>query len=365
MRDGTLVGYQLDRRMAALKGFGRSNGCAFADSPGARPDPADGQRLAAARRGRPLHRGADRGGRARHLRRRRQELVDRHAALQLPVHRPALLPDRGRPARRAGKGRRPTRPPRPTSGARSRPSAAADLRARRRVQLRQGRSPARSRRSATAARPRCSARSTCSTPCRRVAISEQRVGPDGPDGPTHRATASTSDEAGGDEPQEMIEKVLDLSTADDVVVIVDEGFSANLRFVGIFTTNGESPSSQSTVISIVAGRGVVSRGGREQLADIVAAADHAAVGVRRLSEDACAVEGDRLATGTRRMTPRRPRCRCVVPRSARPSPRPRRAGPATLRRATRDYDLHGNLHRNVVGTPSPIRRWSSTPVSGT
>jgi TldD protein len=30
---GTLVGYQLDRRMARLKGLGRSNGCAFADSP--------------------------------------------------------------------------------------------------------------------------------------------------------------------------------------------------------------------------------------------------------------------------------------------------------------------------------------------
>ena len=33
MRDGVLVGYQLDRRMAAENGFARSNGCAFADSP--------------------------------------------------------------------------------------------------------------------------------------------------------------------------------------------------------------------------------------------------------------------------------------------------------------------------------------------
>ena len=33
VRDGVLVGYQLDRRMAAMKGLGRSNGCAFADSP--------------------------------------------------------------------------------------------------------------------------------------------------------------------------------------------------------------------------------------------------------------------------------------------------------------------------------------------
>ncbi len=34
---GVLAGYQLDRRMARLKGLGRSNGCAFADSPGHMP----------------------------------------------------------------------------------------------------------------------------------------------------------------------------------------------------------------------------------------------------------------------------------------------------------------------------------------
>jgi TldD protein len=34
VRDGVLVGYQLDRRMARWKRLGRSNGCAFADSPG-------------------------------------------------------------------------------------------------------------------------------------------------------------------------------------------------------------------------------------------------------------------------------------------------------------------------------------------
>ncbi|MET8544452.1 TldD/PmbA family protein [Kitasatospora sp. NPDC004799] len=33
VRDGVLVGYQLDRGIAGLKGFERSNGCAFADSP--------------------------------------------------------------------------------------------------------------------------------------------------------------------------------------------------------------------------------------------------------------------------------------------------------------------------------------------
>ncbi|MFI0820019.1 TldD/PmbA family protein [Streptomyces sp. NPDC021098] len=34
VKDGRLVGYQLDRRIARLSGLGRSNGCAYADSPG-------------------------------------------------------------------------------------------------------------------------------------------------------------------------------------------------------------------------------------------------------------------------------------------------------------------------------------------
>ena len=34
VRDGVLVGYQLNRQMAQANRFGRSNGCAFADSPG-------------------------------------------------------------------------------------------------------------------------------------------------------------------------------------------------------------------------------------------------------------------------------------------------------------------------------------------
>ena len=33
IRDGVLVGYQLNRQMARREGFGRSNGCAYADSP--------------------------------------------------------------------------------------------------------------------------------------------------------------------------------------------------------------------------------------------------------------------------------------------------------------------------------------------
>jgi len=34
VKDGVLVGYQLNRQMAQANGFGRSNGCAYADSPG-------------------------------------------------------------------------------------------------------------------------------------------------------------------------------------------------------------------------------------------------------------------------------------------------------------------------------------------
>ncbi|MGH9178163.1 MAG: TldD/PmbA family protein [Acidimicrobiales bacterium] len=37
IRDGVLVGYQLNRQMAQRQGFGRSNGCAYADGPSAVP----------------------------------------------------------------------------------------------------------------------------------------------------------------------------------------------------------------------------------------------------------------------------------------------------------------------------------------
>ena len=133
------------------------------------PDPADGQRLAAARPRRPSHRGPDRPGRARPLRRRRQVLVDRHAALQLPVHRPAVLPDRGRPAGRPGARRRlPGHHDRllglDGGGRRSR-----HLGPRRRLQLRQG--ATRAGRGGEPRLPdrRCSAASASSTPPTRQA----------------------------------------------------------------------------------------------------------------------------------------------------------------------------------------------------
>lgn len=114
------------------------------------------------------------------------------------------------------------------------------------------------------------------------------------------ADASTGRGEGiGMSPQEMIEKALDLSTADDVVVIVDEGSSANLRFAGnTLTTNGVGRSSQLTVISIVGrGVGVVSRAAvrPEQLADIVATADHAAEDATPSEDARPLVEGGRSA----------------------------------------------------------------------
>lgn len=105
--------------------------------------------------------------------------------------------------------------------------------------------------------------------------------------------------AGGMSPQEMIEKALDLSTADDTVVIVDEGSSANLRFAGnTLTTNGVARSSQLTVISIAGrGVGVVSRAAvrPEQLADVVAAADHAAEDAQPSEDARPLIEGTRCA----------------------------------------------------------------------
>ncbi len=86
----------------------------------------------------PTHRGADRRRRARHLRRRRQELVDRHAALQLPVHRPALLPHRARPPRRPAPRRRLPGHDHRLLGLAGGGRRPVDLPARRRLQLRQG-----------------------------------------------------------------------------------------------------------------------------------------------------------------------------------------------------------------------------------
>ena len=152
---------------AQLNGFGRSNGCAFADSPGHVPI----QRMAnvslqPAADG-PAPGRADRRRRGRHLHRRRQVLVDRHAAVQLPVHRPAVLPDPRAAGWPGSCATSPTRPPPPTSGTRWRPSAGRrpTCSAARSTAARA--SPGRSPRSATAARRRSSAGCGSSTPFRK------------------------------------------------------------------------------------------------------------------------------------------------------------------------------------------------------
>jgi len=52
-------------------------------------------------------------------------------------------------------------------------------------------------------------------------------------------------------PQDMVERALSLSKADDCIVIADETSNANLRWAGnTLTTNGVSQSRQLTVIAI-------------------------------------------------------------------------------------------------------------------
>ena len=167
VRDGIFVGYQLDRVFAPRLGQTRSNGCSYADSPHHVPiqrmanvslqPSADGR----------LDRGSDLARAGRHLHRRRQILVNRHAALQLPVHRSAVLPDPRRQAGRpAARRRLPGHHHRllELDGSRRR---AVDVAARRGVQLRQGAARAGRRGQPRLSRRRCSAESTCSTHVRK------------------------------------------------------------------------------------------------------------------------------------------------------------------------------------------------------
>ena len=126
VKDGVLVGYQLDRSMGHMKPElheGRSNGCAYADSPGHIPI----QRMAnvslqAAPDG-PEHRRADRPGRARHLHRRRQVLVASTCSGSTSSS-PASGSSRSPTASStASSATSPTRRPRPSSGTPWRPSA--------------------------------------------------------------------------------------------------------------------------------------------------------------------------------------------------------------------------------------------------
>ncbi len=83
-------------------------------------------------------------------------------------------------------------------------------------------------------------------------------------------------------PQELVEKCLAASTADDQITFVVEGSEANLRWAGnSLTTNGSMRSRQVVVISFVDGgagmaAGTVTRTGTPDVAELVAASEHAA-----------------------------------------------------------------------------------------
>src|SRR5690606_41428929 len=71
-------------------------------------------------------------------------------------------------------------------------------------------------------------------------------------------------------PQEAVERALELSRADDCIVIADESSTANLRWAGnTLTTNGVTRSSRLTVIALRetgdgVAAGVVSRARSEE-----------------------------------------------------------------------------------------------------
>ncbi len=269
VRDGVLVGYQLDRAMGAMKpelaaldsGQGRSNGCAYADSPGHIPI----QRMAnvslqPARRW-PVDGGADRPGRARHLRDRRQVVVDRHAALQLPVHRPAVLQDRERRARGPAPRRRlPGDHDRllGVHGSRRRPGHVDPPRG---LQLRQG--PTRA--------------SGGGEPRRTHVPVPRRTHPQHQRGRWPVMTAPVT-------PQSLVDHAVATSTADDCIVIVNDKTSANLRWANnTLTTNGVMHGISVTVISFVRGGEGVATGSvsgsassQAQVTALVEAADAAA-----------------------------------------------------------------------------------------
>ena len=127
VRDGVLVGYQLDRADGPDEAGAQRwplQRLRLRRLPRPHPHPADGQRVAAAGRRRPLDRGADRPGRARHLRRSATSR-GRSTCSASTSSSPASGSTRSRTASSSAScATSPTRPPRPSSGARWRPSAA-------------------------------------------------------------------------------------------------------------------------------------------------------------------------------------------------------------------------------------------------
>ena len=101
-------------------------------------------------------------------------------------------------------------------------------------------------------------------------------------------------------PQELVERALAVSTADDCVVIVHDSGTANLRWAtNTLTTNGVTHGVTVTVISMVNGaEGVAAAGltrdagSRGQVEALVAAADEAARGAGPAEDATSLVTGD-------------------------------------------------------------------------
>lgn len=132
-------------------------------------------------------------------------------------------------------------------------------------------------------------------------------------------------------PYEIVERALELSTTDGLVVIADEQSSANLRWAGnALTTNGVTRGRTLTVIATVDGAqgtasGVVSRSAvtTDDLEPLVRAAEAAARGAGP-AEDAQPLVSGVPSSPTSRTRPPRP-ARRSSPTSPRRSATPSRA----------------------------------------
>ena len=226
----------------------------------------------------------------------------------------------------------------------------ADLRARRRLQLRQG--PARAGR---AGQPRRAVRAV----------------PGRPD-PQHGAGGRTSDAAAAlATPQQLVERALELSRADGAVVLVDAATDANLRWANnTLTTNGVAAGRTVTVISTVERRGRRRLGGRvvarsgvdlDTVEDLVRASEQAARDAGPAEDAPPLVEpatpAARLGRGPgadldRRCSPRSPR------RSARPSGGRARPGSCCSASPSTRIVTHvsGDLHRAAAAARPAHRR---------
>jgi len=106
-------------------------------------------------------------------------------------------------------------------------------------------------------------------------------------------------------PQEVVERALELSTADGCVVIAEETSEANLRWAGnTLTTNGVTRGRTLTVIATVGGSegtsaGVLSRSnvGLDQVEALVRAAEASARSARSAEDARPLVPGDGTAPG--------------------------------------------------------------------